>query len=71
LDELQTIVDYKRYDPAIKKEFEYVNNGSHWTSTQYAEDAKIVWLINFDKGARTVKDRHYDRYIRCVQSTKK
>lgn len=70
MDELQTIIDYKNYDPAILKGFEYVSNEAYWTTTPFADDDKIVWLIHFKKGERYVKDMHYDRYIRCVQSSK-
>ncbi len=70
MDELQTIIDYNNYDPAILKGFDYVSNEAYWTTTPFADDKKIVWLIHFKKGARTVKDKHYDRYIRCVQSSK-
>ncbi|WP_324172832.1 DUF1566 domain-containing protein [Sulfurimonas sp.] len=70
LRELQSIVDYKKFDPAIKKGFDYVSNEYYWSTTPFADDNKIVWLINFKKGERTVKDMHYDRHIRCVQSSK-
>ncbi|MDA3909070.1 MAG: DUF1566 domain-containing protein [Sulfurimonas sp.] len=70
LVELQSIVDYKKYNPAIKKGFDYVSDEYYWTTTPFADDKKIVWLINFKKGERTVKDMHYDRHIRCVQSSK-
>lgn len=70
LVELQSIVDYKRHNPAIKKGFDYVSNEYYWTTTPFADDNKIVWLIHFKKGERTVKDMHYDRHIRCVQSSK-
>lgn len=71
MDELQSIIDYKNYDPAIIKGFDYVSNESYWTTTEFADDEKIVWLIHFKKGERSVKDKHYDRYIRCVQGSKK
>ena len=70
LRELQSIVNYKKYDPAIKKGFDYVSNEYYWSTTPFADDNKIVWLVNFKKGERTVKDMHYDRHIRCVQSSK-
>lgn len=70
MDELQSIIDYKNYDPAIVKGFEYVSNEAYWTTTPFADDDKVVWLIHFKKGERYVKDKHYDRYIRCVQSSK-
>ncbi len=68
--ELQTIIDYKNYDPAIVKGFEHVSNEAYWSSTPFADDDRVVWLIHFRKGERYVKDMHYDRYIRCVQTIK-
>lgn len=70
MDELQTLIDYKKYKPAIIDGFNYVENEPYWTSTPFADDDKQVWLIHFQKGERMVKDKHYDRYIRCVESTK-
>ncbi len=70
MNELQTIIDYKNYDPAIVKGFEHVSNEAYWTTTPFVNDQKVVWLIHFKKGERYVKDMHYDRYIRCVQSSK-
>ncbi len=70
MNELQTIIDYKNYDPAIVKGFEYVSNEAYWTTTPFVDDDKVVWLIHFKKGERYVKDMHYDRYIRCVQNSK-
>ncbi|NOQ31903.1 MAG: DUF1566 domain-containing protein [Helicobacteraceae bacterium] len=71
MNELQSIVDYKQYDPAILKGFDYVSNEYYWTTTPFADDPqKVVWLIHFKKGERTVKDKHYDRHVRCVQSSK-
>lgn len=67
MDELQTIIDYKKYNSAIKEDFEYVSNEAYWTSTPYAGEKNAVWLIHFKAGERTYKDKHYDRYIRCVQ----
>ena len=72
LKELQTIVDYTKFDPAIKQGFDYVDDASYWTTTAYAEDVdKIVWLINFEKGERNVKHKDYARHIRCVQGKKR
>ena len=70
MNELQSIIDYKNYDPAIIKGFEYVSNEAYWSTTPFADDDKVVWLIHFKRGERYVKDKHYDRYIRCVQTSK-
>ncbi|WP_415395975.1 DUF1566 domain-containing protein [Sulfurimonas sp. CS5] len=69
LVELQSIVDYKNYNSAIKKGFDYVSDEYYWTTTPFVGEKNVVWLIHFKKGERTVKDMHYDRHIRCVQSS--
>jgi len=70
LNELQSIIDYKNYKPAIIKGFRHVGNETYWTTTPYANDYDYVWTINFKKGARDVKAKHYDRNVRCVQKVK-
>lgn len=70
LYELQSIIDYKKYKPAIISGFKYVGNETYWTTTTFANDSEEVWTINFKKGARSVKGKHYDRNIRCVQKVK-
>ena len=67
LDELQTIVDYKNYKPAVLKGFHYVENTTYWTSTPFANADDEVWTINFEKGSRATKAIYYDRHFRCVQ----
>ena len=67
LFELQTIVDYKNYKPAILTGFKYTANQLYWSSTPFADDNHEVWLVNFTKGSRSVKAKYYDRNIRCVQ----
>ena len=67
LYELQTIIDYKNYKPAILTGFKYVDNQTYWSSTTFVDDTREVWTINFTKGSRSVKAKHYDRNIRCVQ----
>ncbi len=70
LRELQTIIDYSNYKPAILNGFNYAPNETFWTSTPFANDKEYVWSINFKKGDRNTRAKHYDRYIRCVQKIK-
>ena len=70
LSELQSIVDYNNYDPAILKGFKYVESTSYWTITPFVDDATEVWTINFEKGSRSTKAKYYDRHFRCVLRVK-
>ena len=67
LNELQSIIDYNNYKPAILRGFVNAANETYWSSTTFADDNREVWTINFKKGERSVKAKHYDRYVRCVQ----
>ncbi len=70
LHELQTIIDYKNYKPAILSGFKYVENATYWTSTVFADASDERWTVDFEKGARSVKATYYDRHFRCVQKLK-
>ena len=70
LFELQSIIDYKNYKPAILTGFNYAPNETFWSTTPFANDKEYVWTINFKKGDRNIKAMHYDRHIRCVQKVK-
>ena len=70
MSELQTLVDYKNYDPAILNGFKYVTSTTYWTSTAFADDENEFWTVDFEKGSRSVKAKYYDRHFRCVQKLK-
>jgi len=68
--ELQTLVDYKNYNPAILNGFKYVESTTYWTSTLFADAHDERWTVDFEKGSRSVKATYYDRHFRCVQKLK-
>ena len=68
--ELQTLVDYKNFDPAILNGFKYIESTTYWTSTVFADDDSEYWTVDFEKGSRSVKAKYYDRHFRCVQKLK-
>ena len=70
LHELQTLIDYKNYKPAILNGFKYVESTTYWTSTTFADDENEFWTVDFEKGSRSVKAKYYDRHFRCVQKLK-
>lgn len=71
LTELLTIVDYKRYKPAILKEFDHVSKDTlYWTSTPYARSSDEYWGVSFKDGATSNAAQSYDRQVRCVRDLK-
>ena len=71
LNELLSIVDYKRYKPALLKEFSYANKDTlYWSSTPYAKTSDEFWGVSFKDGATSNASETYDRYVRCVRDAK-
>lgn len=71
LPELMTIIDYKRYKPAILKEFRYVDKDTlYWSSTPFARSADEYWGVSFKDGGTDNAGEIYDRYVRCVRQVK-
>ena len=71
LQELLTIVDYKRYKPALVNGFNYSNKDTlYWSSTPYAKTSDEFWGVSFKDGATSNASETYDRYVRCVRDTK-
>ena len=67
IKELQSIVDIKKYKPAIKSGFKYTALGDYWSSTPHARYSDSAWDVNFEKGY-TGYDNKKDKYfVRCVR----
>ncbi len=67
VQELQSIVDLTRYEPAVQRGFHFTALDSYWSSTLYADDAERAWDVDFKSGS-TEHNRHsYDFYVRCVR----
>jgi len=69
IKELLTIIDYKKYDPAILDGFSIAESRYYWSSTQYMGDPDKVWGIDFKDGATDGNGKSYDRRVRCVRSS--
>ena len=71
INELLSIVDYTRYEPAILKEFNHVDIDTlYWTSTPYLRSKNQFWGIEFKDGATDSASKNYNRYVRCVKAVK-
>jgi hypothetical protein len=65
-NELQSIVDISRYNPAIKEGFENTESDGYWSSSSYASDSNSAWKVNFDNGDTDYYRKSYD-FVRCVR----
>jgi len=71
-DELLSIVDYDRYNPAIMPSFKNVNTSDYyWSSSVYVSSTKRAWIVDFKPG-RTGNDFKTGKdYVRCVRNSEK
>ena len=66
-DELLSIVDYDRYDPAIVPSFKNVASRWYWSSSQDVSDAGGAWYVDFQAGGTSDSAKYGERYVRCVR----
>jgi len=70
-EELRSIVDYEKYDPAIDTEY-FLNTDSwdYWSATTYASPGvtDYAWCVKFSYGLDYYDPKSYSRYVRGVRS---
>jgi len=69
VDELASLVDRSRHDPAIDTEqYPDTRSRAYWTSTPCAWDDAAVWVVLFDVGSVYLSPRHHYACVRAVRS---
>ena len=66
-NELLSIVDYTRVDPAINPVFDYVNEGTYWTSVDFSATVSRAWTIDFRTGKTYYSYKTTNHSVRCVK----
>ena len=68
-NELQSLVDYSRYNPCLDKTFfPGVLSSGYWSSTTYAGSTGCAWLVSFYYGYVNDVSKAYSCYVRAVRS---
>ena len=74
IQELNTIIDSDRYNPAIAKEFKNVRSKWYewyWTNTFCADNSYRAWKLNFYDGYDfNLYNKNKNGYVRCVRKIK-
>jgi hypothetical protein len=65
-NELQSIVDYSRYNPAIDPVFNAVSD-SYWSSTSMPQPPFGVWIVYFSNGEILGNPKSSNDYVRAVR----
>jgi len=66
-NELFSIVDTSRYNPAISSVFTNVTTDGYWSSTTVASDTSYAWVVTFNYGYDYWGSKSYESYVRCVR----
>ena len=67
IKELQSIVDIRKYDPAIKNGFRNVASYLYWSSSVSVSDSSEAWSVFFDSGRTNSGTKSCKGYVRCVR----
>jgi len=67
VEELVSLVDYKKYSPAIASDLFKVETSWYWTSTIYAGSAGSAWVVNFGGGDVNWDNRGDDGFVLAVR----
>ncbi len=71
INELKSIVDASKVNPAIADSFENVDSDNYWSSTTNKGSADYAWFVNFyDGGYVNYDDGNYKDnifHVRCVR----
>ena len=67
INELLSIRDLGKYNPAINSIFDNVTSSFYWSSTTDASDSSNAWNVYFNYGLDYHSDKGVELYIRCVR----
>ena len=67
IEELVSITDKSRYNPAINSAFQNVVTSYYWSSTTDASGTSYAWVVNFNSGYDDGDGKTNTNYVRCVR----
>lgn len=67
IEELVSIVDYSKYNPAIDNIFN-CQSSRYWLSTTYALNIAYAWAVNFNDGGVNANTKTNTFYVRCCRT---
>ena len=66
-NELYSIGDRSKVNPAIKDAFVNVSYSVYWSSTTYVKRTSTAWVVGFHLGYDYINVKANDYYVRCVR----
>jgi len=65
--ELESIVDYGRYNPSINPIFKNTSSNFYWSSTSAKSPIDYAWIVDFNLGSVGGNLKNGSTYVRCVR----
>ena len=66
-NELRSIADRSKREPAISSTFQNVVSYGYWSSSTVVGDEDYAWGVGFDNGDDDWDDKSDEDYVRCVR----
>jgi len=67
IEELRSLVDYNKSNPAIDTVFTNTSSSYFWSSTTVASNTSNAWNVNFNNGNDNWNNKSNSNYVRCVR----
>jgi hypothetical protein len=67
INELRSIVDVSRADPAIDPIFPNTAHAYYWSSTSGADEPESAWAVGFKAGSDSIYNKEGRYNVRCVR----
>jgi len=68
VNELKSIVDRSKVNPAIKTGFVNSSSSGYWSSTTNEGYKRYAWIVDFNVGYVNNRDKDGSNYVRCVRA---
>ena len=68
LNELISLVEYTKNNPAIDTMFQNTDSKDYWSSTSFSYDNETAWIFYFDYGDQITNYKDDNAYVRCVRA---
>jgi len=68
LNELTSLVDDTKYNPAINEVFQNTDSNDYWSSTSYSNNNEDAWIVYFYSGSQYSRNKYVNYYVRCVRA---
>jgi hypothetical protein len=66
-NELKSIVDRSKDNPAMSEVFQNRVSSSYWSSSTFAGDSTDAWFVYFGNGGDYFDVKTFTYYVRCVR----